>query len=295
MTGAGAAPPPRGWSARHLAALLVANVALALGPWSVRLADSGPIAAGFWRLALALPLLFGFALAARQPLTGFSRRTWFGIFGGGLAFAVDLASWHLGIGQTRLGNATLFGNSGSLIIMVWGLVVLSRSPSRFEWAALACACTGAAILFGRSFELGPVTFAGGLLCLFAGFCYAFYIILLQGARVSLGSWALLAWSSAIGVPVLLGFALLHGEPVWPHVWWPLLALALGSQIIGQGLLVYALRHFPPLVIGLVLLMQPAVGVLAGWFAFGERLTGWDVLGMVLVGAALAIARAGERS
>ena len=97
----------------------------------------------------------------------------------------------------------------------------------------------------------------------------------------------------IGAPVLLGFALLHGEPVWPHVWWPLLTLALGSQIIGQGLLVYALRHFPPLVIGLVLLMQPAVAVLAGWFAFSEVLTGWDALGMVLVAAALVIARAGD--
>ena len=75
---------------------------------------------------LALPLLFGFALAARQPLTGFSRKIWLAILGAGTAFAVDLASWHLGIGQTRLGNATLFGNSGSLIIMVWGLVALRR-------------------------------------------------------------------------------------------------------------------------------------------------------------------------
>ena len=38
-----------------LAALVVGNVALALGPWFVRLADSGPVSAGFWRVALALP------------------------------------------------------------------------------------------------------------------------------------------------------------------------------------------------------------------------------------------------
>ncbi len=295
MTAAAAAAPRADWSARHLAALLVANIALAIGPWSVRLADSGPIAAAFWRLALAWPLLLGFALASRQPLTGFSRPIWLAICGAGIAFAVDLASWHIGIGHTRLGNATLFGNSGSLIVMVWGLVALRRAPNRFEWAALASACAGSAILFGRSIELGAGTLAGDLFCLFAGFMYAFYIILLQGARAGLGSWALLVWSSAIGAPVLLGFALLQGEPVWPHVWWPLLTLALGSQIIGQGLLVYALRHFAPLVIGLVLLMQPAVAVLAGWFAFNEALTGWDVLGMVLVAAALVIARAGERA
>ena len=106
--------------------------------------------------------------------------------------------------------------------------------------------------------------------------------------------SLLAWSSLIGAPLLLAFALARGEPVWPHTWWPLLTLAAGSQIFGQGLLVYALRHFPPLIIGLVLLTQPAIAVLAGWFAFGEVLTVWDGLGMALVAAALVIARAGDR-
>ena len=45
-----------------LVALLAGNVALALGPWSVRLADSGPVSAAFWRLALALhsPQVHGF-------------------------------------------------------------------------------------------------------------------------------------------------------------------------------------------------------------------------------------------
>jgi drug/metabolite transporter (DMT)-like permease len=73
-----------------------------------------------------------------------------------------------------------------------------------------------------------------------------------------------------------------------------LALALGSQIVGQGLLVYALRHFPPLIIGLMLLTQPSIAVLAGWFAFGETLTAWDAAGMILVAAALVLARTGQK-
>ena len=89
-----------------------------------------------------------------------------------------------------------------------------------------------------------------LFCLLAGFFYAFYLILAQSARVKLGNWSLLAWSSLVGSPVLLGVALALGEPVWPTVWWPVVTLALSSQIFGQGLLVYSLRHFPPLVIGL---------------------------------------------
>ena len=40
-----------------LFALLVGNVALAFGPWLVRIADTGPVSAGFWRVFLALPFV----------------------------------------------------------------------------------------------------------------------------------------------------------------------------------------------------------------------------------------------
>jgi drug/metabolite transporter (DMT)-like permease len=58
-------------------------------------------------------------------------------------------------------------------------------------------------------------------------------------------------------------------------------------------MVFALRYFPPLVVGLALLTQPAVASVYGWLAFGEVLSGLDIVGMVLVGAALAVSRARE--
>lgn len=273
-----------------LAALLAGNAALALGPWFVRLADSGPVAAGFWRLALALPVLFLLARREGPPAARVSRRTLLTVIAGGMFFALDLASWHVGIGFTRLGNAALFGNSGSVILMVWGFVVWHRWPRSREWLAILAALGGAAIVLGRSFEVSTQTLVGDLFCLLAGLLYAGYLLILQDARRVLGSWRLLSWSSAAGVPILLGVALLHGEPVWPHQWGPLVALALSSQLIGQGLLVYSLKHFPPLAIGLALLTQPAIAALAGWLAFGETLGLVDVLGMALLAAALVIAR-----
>ena len=276
------------------AALLAGNLALALGPWAVRLADSGPISAGFWRLTLAIPLLALLARRNGQALTGFGRATSAAIIVAGVLFALDLASWHVGIGQTRLGNATLFGNSGSVILMGWGIVAMRRLPRRFEALGILAALTGAAILMGRSLEIAAASLIGDLLCVLAGFFYAFYILLLQGARARLGNWSLLTWSSIAGAPVLLALALWRGEPVWPSSWWPLIALALLSQVIGQGLLVYSLKHFPPLVVGLALLTQPAVSVVVGWFVFGEALSALDLTGMLLVGGALVVARIGDQ-
>ncbi len=273
-----------------LSALVVGNIALALGPWFVRLADSGPVSAGFWRVALALPLLVLFARANGQRLGGISRGMMLAVLVGGVLFGLDVASWHLGIGLTRMTNATLFGNAGSLILMVWGFIAWRRLPKGREWPAMAAAIGGAAILMGRSFEISPATLAGDLFCLLAGVLYAGYLLILQGARKALGSWALLAWSSLGSAPVLLAIALALGEPVWPHDWAPILGLVVTSQLIGQGLLVYALKHFSPLVIGIALLTQPAVAALVGWLSFDEVLTPLDMIGVALVGSALVLAK-----
>ena len=283
--------PHHGPRALHWIALIAGNIALALGPWSVRLADSGPVAAGFWRLALALPLIWLIARRAGQPVFGVPRRTTLLVALGALAFAFDLASWHIGIERTRLGNATLFGNAGSIVLLFWGILVARTMPARAEWAAIILALGGAAILLGRSAEISASTLAGDLFCITAGFLYAVYLLSLQDARKNLGGWGLLARVCLIAAPVLLAVAMLRGEPVWPHDWTPLVVLAILSQVVGQGLLVFSLRAFPPMIIGLALLMQPAVAVGYGFLAFGEALGPLDLLGMAMVGAALAVARA----
>jgi drug/metabolite transporter (DMT)-like permease len=161
--------------------------------------------------------------------------------------------------------------------------------------AIIFALAGAAILMGRSLEISDETLIGDLFSVAAGLLYAVYLLTLQGARqktgVQFGSWSLLVWVSLFGAPVLLGIALALGEPVWPQAWGPVIGLFILSQLVGQGLMVFALKYFPPLVVGLALLTQPAVASIYGWLAFGEVLSPLDIVGMVLVGAALAVSRA----
>ena len=284
-----AAPAPR-LRLLPLAALLLGNAALAMGPWFVRFADTGPVATGFWRVALALPVLALLARANGEPLGGLPRKTLLAVLLGGVFFGLDIASWHVGIGMTRLTNAALFGNAGSLVLMVWGFVAWRRLQKGREGPALVAALTGAAILMGRSLEISPRTLLGDWFCLLAGLLYAGYLLILKDARKSLGSWSLLTWSCTASAPVLLAIALLAGETIVPTDWAPVVGLAISSQLIGQGLLVYALRHFTPLVIGIALLCQPAVAAVAGWISFGEVLSPVDFAGIALVASALVLAR-----
>jgi drug/metabolite transporter (DMT)-like permease len=277
-----------------LGALLGGNVALALGPLLVRLADTGPVSAAFWRLFLALPFLVLFARMAGQRLGGMPKKTLVLVAIGAFAFAGDLASWHIGIGMTRLGNATLFGNAGSIILLFWGFIIARTLPRGLEWLAIVCALGGAAILMGRSLEISTATFVGDLFCVAAGLLYAVYLLTLQGERARFGSWSLLVWVSVFACPVLLALAVALGEPVLPTDWTPVVVLFITSQLIGQGLLVFSLGHFPPLIIGLALLTQPAIAAVIGYSVFGEVLSLLDIGGMLLLGSALVVARATTR-
>jgi len=275
-------------------AVLIGSSALAFGPWLVRLSGTGPVAAGFWRLALALPFLFVIAAMTRQPVHWPGRKLAILVAFAAFFFAADLAAWHAGIHMTKLGNATLFGNVSSFAFAGWGLWLARRMPSRMQGLALGLAALGAALLMGSSFELSSRNFAGDLLCLFAGLLYAGYLIAVQHGRGSLKPLPLLFLASAFGAAMLLPLSLALGEQVIPHDWTYVLLLALASQVLGQGLLVYGLGHVPPLVVGLTLLTQPAISGFVGWTIYGETLSPADWLGAAAIGTALVLVRLPER-
>ena len=58
-------------------------------------------------------------------------------------------------------------------------------------------------------------------------------------------------------------------PLVPPDWTPLLALALLSQVVGQGLVIYAVGHLKPEVSGLGLLIQPVIAAVLGWVVYGR--------------------------
>jgi drug/metabolite transporter (DMT)-like permease len=271
-------------------AVLFGSTALAFGPWLVRLSGTGPVAAGFWRLGLALPFLFAIAAMTGQAVHWPGRKLALLVAIAGFFFAADLAAWHVGIHMTKLGNATLFGNVSSFAFAAWGLWLARRWPSPLQGAALGLAAVGAALLMGSSFELSPRNFTGDLLALLAGLLYTGYLIAVQQGRGSLKPLPLLFLSSLFGAAMLLPVAMAFGERIIPADWTYVLLLALGSQVIGQGLLVYGIGHVPPLIVGLVLLTQPAISAFVGWFAYGETLRPLDWIGALAIGAALVLVR-----
>ena len=271
-------------------ALLVGNLALACGPFLVRNSGVGPVAAGFWRLALALPFLWAIAAMFRQPVHLPRRSLTIALALAAFFFAADLAAWHAGILLTKLGNATLFGNISSFFFAAWGLWLVRKWPSVLQSAALSLAALGCALLMWGSAELSAANLRGDLLAVLAGLLYTFYLILVERTRGELQPLPLLFLASLFGAIMLLPVSLALGERIFPDNWTGIIALAVCSQLIGQGLLVYALGHVPPLVVGIAMLTQPALSALLGWLYYGETLTARDWLGAAMIVVALILVR-----
>ena len=254
------------------------------------MADTGPVAAGFWRLALAAPFLFLLASVSGQPVRWPGRRLAIALFAAAAFFALDLAAWHAGIRLTKLGNATLFGNFASFAFAAYGLWMARKWPSHMQAVALVLAAAGVGALMAGSAELGARHVRGDSLCLAAGLLYTGYLIIVERSRGRMKPLPLLLMASLFGAIILLPLSLAFGEHVIPHDWTPLLILAVTSQILGQGLLVYAIGHVPPLIVGLAFLTQPAISALIGWLAYGETLTPLDWAGAIAIGIALVLVR-----
>lgn len=281
-------PPPGRWA---FPAMIVGSVVLAFGPWLVRLADVGPLASAFWRQLLAVPFLFLLVRLVGGPSAAFvadRRALWLALLAG-VALGIDLGFWHLAIVRTTLANATLLANSATFLLPLYAFVALGLRPTRMQWWALAAAAAGVALLLGRSADLSARHLAGDLLCLGAALFYTAYLVGIEKARGQLEALPALALATLSAGIALAPLALLEGA-FWPQDWTPILALAIGSQVIGQGLVVYAVRHLQPLVVGLALLVQPVISATIGALRFGEVPGRWELGGAVLVLAALVIAR-----
>jgi len=277
-----------------LVLLLVSACVLGLAPILVRLTETGPAAAGFWRFAFALPLLF--VLTARPGGGGVGRPSkWMML--AGLFFVLDLAFWHYGIVMTSVANATVLCNLTPVVVTLFGWIVFRETPARLFILALALAMGGAfAMAAGANGQQGTHPLLGDLFSLSVALWYSGYFLAVKAARATAGAMQVTLWATLMGTPLLLIVALALGEDILPATaagWGACVMLGL-VHVLGQGGVAWALGKLPASVTAVTILIQPVVASLLGWWIFGETLTPIQALGGALVLGAIVMAQFSTR-
>jgi len=289
-----AAVPRPSSRALALGLLLVSACVLGLAPILVRLTETGPAAAGFWRFAFALPLLF--VLTARPGGGGAGRPSkWMML--AGLFFVLDLGFWHYGIVMTSVANATVLCNLTPVVVTLFGWFVFRETPARLFILALALAMGGAfAMAAGANGQQGTNPLLGDLFSLSVALWYSGYFLAVKAARNTAGAMQVTLWATLMGAPLLLVVALLLGEDVVPATaagWGACVAMGL-VHVLGQGGVAWALGKLPASITAVTILIQPVVAALLGWWVFGETLTPIQAVGGALVLGAIVMAQLSTR-
>jgi drug/metabolite transporter (DMT)-like permease len=273
-----------------LFALFFGATCIALSPIFVRLSEAGPTATAFWRVALALPVLW---LFFRPPLRGPKLL----FLAAGVAFAGDLAFWHTSIQLTSVANSTLLANLASIFVTLAAWVLWRQRPRAPFLAALALALLGVGLLVHTSLSFSRTALLGDALGVVTAMFYAWYILAVKGLRErGAATLQVMALTSTLTAAILLPVALATGEPMLPssaYGWWILLGLALISHAAGQGFIAYALAHLPAPFSSVGLLLQPVVAAFFAWVLLAEPVVTLQIVGGVVVLAAIWLARRGS--
>ena len=280
-----------------VAALLAGAVAIAASPLFVKVSEAGPIATGFWRVALALPVLWAWsAIASREHhVASFAanRRL---MIAAGLLFAGDLAVWHWSIVLTTVANATLLANLAPIFVTLAVWFWFRRRPGGMFITGMAVALAGMAALLGGDVQLSGKVLAGDCLGVVTAMFYAGYQLAVTRLRARASTASIMAWSGLVTACALLPLALASGEQILPATamgWVMLFGLALISQAAGQSLIAWAMAHLPATFSSVGLLLQPVIAALFAWVLLGETLGGIAIAGGVAVLVGIAIAHQAE--
>jgi drug/metabolite transporter (DMT)-like permease len=296
MTLASRTTPAASQSRAALAVLLIGATAISVSSIFVKVSELGPSATGFYRLFLALPLLLVWQSVeahhqTRAPVKPRGWRDLWMLLLPGLYLAADLVCWHWSIRLTTAATATLLGNTAPIFVTLAAWLLFGQRFRAGFVIGLIMAVGGVAGLIG-SVRLDPTHVIGNLAGLGAGITYAGYLMTLKSARERFSTAQVMSWTAISGTAVMLIVALASGESLLASSlrgWVILFCLAWISQVGGQSMIAWALRHLPVAFSSVSMLINPVATFFLAWFLIGERLNGWQILagGIVLIGIMIA--------
>jgi drug/metabolite transporter (DMT)-like permease len=291
--------PPTAAAVAGAACISSSAVLMALAATSASITALG-------RCAFALPVLGALTLverrrgAQRMP----ARDRWLARIAG-VFLAADLVLWSHAISAIGAGLGTVVTNLQVLIISLLAWLILGERPRRSLMLASPVMLAGLVLVggLGGSHSYGTDPWLGVADGAGVAVLYSIYILMLRQATAHRGTDGSRVaatdplWQATLGATAgsaALGFALhdFHLGHAWPALGW-LALLAVTSQVIGWLLITVSLPRLPAGMIGALLLVQPAGSVGLSYLVLGERPSGWQLLGVVLVLAGVLAAVGGR--
>ena len=220
-------------------------------------------------------------LVWRRPKLARTPRQWLLIAAFGTALALMNLTFYLAIARVPVGTAVAIEFAGPVAVAAFG----SRRPR--DWMALATVVAGVLLVADARFSHHG---AGVALALLAGVFWAAYIVL--GHRVASAGAGVdsLALAMLVGALAIAPFTAAETGPAFsdPLLLAAVLGVGLLSSVVPYAIDQFTLRRLARHRFALTLAVLPATAAVIGSIVLGQLPTVGEVIGIVLVMAAIVL-------
>lgn len=182
-----------------------------------------------------------------------------------------------------------------VLVVLLRLLGWHERPTLRQGLAIGLGCTGVGIALG--WQWTGIELAGALFMLASAALYAAYIVLayrgFRDASPALATGIIFPLTASVGIVIALaaGFPLLIEPAALP----PVLGIAVLATVIPVQLFLYGSLRLGPTPAAILGTFEPIASVFFGIVVYGERLTGAQLLGGLLVVLAAMLVRAERRA
>ena len=264
----------------------------------------------FWRDSfVALTLLHFLALSKARRLR-VSRQHLKYLIGYGFVLAIFNATWtpSVALNGAALATVLVYCSAGFTALLGWWFL-----KERLDWIKLLAVAfsLGGCILVADALDPSAwrANLVGILTGILSGLCYAVYSLMGRSAsQRGLNPWTTILYTFGFAALFLLFFNLLPGE-ILPGAagnasdlfwlgdtlpgWGILFLLAAGPTVLGFGMYNTSLGYLPSSVANLIVTLEPVFTALIAYFLLGERLSGMQVIGGMIILIGVICLRIGE--
>ncbi|MCX7545053.1 DMT family transporter [Marinicella gelatinilytica] len=276
-------------------ALLFGAVLISTSSVWVKLADLAPTVSGFYRMAIGGGLLIVICVMTGRSLWHSSAYA-FKLFLAALFFAVDLWLWHRSILFVGPGLATVLGNFQVFFMTLFGVVFLSERVGWRFLTGLGLAFLGLFLLVGVDWSNFDADYRTGVIYgLSTALAYTGFMLVmrqLQGMKSTLSPMSNLGVMSLMCAAILAVVALFDGDSFVIHdnqTLLSMISLGVFCQVLGWVIITRSMPLLATSLVGLILLLQPALSMLWDIVFFSRPTSTLDIIGFVAVMAGIYVA------
>lgn len=280
---------------KSIIAMLTAAVIISTASVWVKLADIAPSVSGFYRMFIGGVVLI--ILCYQQKLrmwSGWGHYKW--LFFAGLSFAFDLYFWHRSILYVGPGLATVLGNFQVFFMALAGYLFYQEKITKHFIIGLFITIAGLFLLVGIHWsQLSSDYRAGVIYGILTAISYTFFMLSLRYAQsvkngiTAMANLGLMSLTCALLMFVVVYFEGNSIDLPNTQAFISMLILGVFCQVLGWLLITKSMPHLPTSIVGVLLLLQPALSMLWDVIFFDRPTDFQDLVGlsMVLTGVYLA--------